>query len=873
MQHRRYGLLVLCFVSLLAGAAEWNPVRQEPLSIGPQSHRLIVGFRATPANQVEHLIKTRRQAEGIRIVQASTTDADVQALAQRTGIAVAKSRQLTPSMHVLFLPKTLYGADVDAALTQLRADPAVAFADVDARRYALAGAGPDTPNDPLYQPTPLVSPPASGQWYLNAPGGTFVLESNTTQDFSATDAVDAWNITTGSTGIVIADVDTGVRFDHPDLLRAGAASLGSGFGGRLLPGYDFVGEDYNPNSPYGPLGTFDIANDGDGWDPDPSDPGDWITAADVSNSNDLFSGDMVASSSWHGTRVVGVYGALTNNDVGVAGMSWGPWILPVRGLGKGGGYDSDILSGIQWAAGMTLSGVPDNPYPADIINLSLGGNTSACDASSTYGNPTMGLPAITHMGVLVVVAAGNGGTPGQTAPVETPANCSATVSGVVAVAGLRNVGTKVGYSSFGPEVTIAAPAGNCIQTSGDCLRSIDTTTNAGAMGPGADTYTNEQNPNLGTSFATPIVSGIAALMRSANANLTPAQLVTRLKASASAFPANTGNVPVCPNNDPTSGECSCLGSSPAQCGAGMVNALSAVRAAQAPIGVIVIPETVSAGSILDASASLPGCNASAVPAAPLSISSYLWTTPTSGLITGGANTSKVTVGGGTGTLTLAITDSAGNVDTETVTLVSGTATSTAPSSVTGTAASACPTSLAVNPAAPTITASFAPASVAPNATSTLTITFSNTNGFALTQSSYNTTLPNGLTIKTSGQPAAPETATSCTGAAMALNSTTTTIALSGANIPASGSCTITATVLSASAGTFMSSSAANALMTAPAGGNAAAASASLSVNAPSGGGGGMLGWSELLIAAGLVGVCRRRARRTAPATRSDSCVE
>ncbi len=108
-------------------------------------------------------------------------------------------------------------------------------------------------------------------------------------------------------------------------------------------------------------------------------------------------------------------------------------------------------------------------------------------------------------------------------------------------------------------------------------------------------------------------------MRSANANLTPAQLVTRLKASATAFPANTGGVPVCPNNDPSSGECSCLGSSPSQCGAGMVNALSAVKAAQAPIGIIVIPATVSAGSVLDASASLPGCNSSAVPAVPLSL--------------------------------------------------------------------------------------------------------------------------------------------------------------------------------------------------------------------------------------------------------------
>ncbi len=869
LHYRRYGLLVLCFASMLAGAAEWNPVRQEPMSIGPESHRFIVGFRATPGNQVEHLVRTRRQAEGIRIVQAQTTPADVQALARRSGIAVARSRQLTPSMHVLFLPKTLYGADVAATLARLRADPAVEFADVDARRYALAG-GSMLPNDPLFVPTPLASPPASGQWYLQTPSATVLtLENgNTTQDLAATDAVSAWTITTGSTGVVIADVDTGVIFDHPDLLRAGAASLGSGFGGRLLPGYDFVGEDYNPNSPYQALGTFDIANDGDGWDPDPSDPGDWITATDVSNPNGLFTGDQVESSSWHGTRVVGVYGALTNNGVGVAGMTWGPWILPVRALGKGGGYDSDILSGILWAAGLPVSGAPTNPYPADIINLSLGGATSACDASSTYGNTSSGLPAVTSLGVLVVIAAGNGGTPGTTAPVETPANCSATVSGVVAVAGLRNVGTKVGYSSFGPEVTVGAPAGNCIETSGDCLRSIDTTTNLGAMGPGANSYTNEQNPNLGTSFATPIVSGIAALMRSANANLTPAQLVARLRGSAAAFPANTGGVPVCPANDPASGECSCLGSG--QCGAGMVNALSAVKAAQAPMGVIAIPTTVSGGSVLDASASLPGCNASAVPAVPLSIASYAWSSVPSGLISGATNDSKVTVTGGNGSLMLVITDSMGNTDTETVTLTGGSATSSAPASASGTSASACPTPIGVNIAAPTISASFAPASVTPNGNSTLTITFTNANGFALTQSSFSATLPSGLTIKTSGSPAAPETGTTCTGAGLALTSTTTSVSISNANIPASGSCTITATVLSANPGTYSSSLAANSLSTGPAGGNAVAASASLTVNAPSSGGGGALGWADLLIAGGLLAASRRRA---ATAGRSDRRIE
>jgi len=864
---RRYGLMVLCFASLLAGAAEWNPVRQEPVSIGPESHRFIVGFRATPDNQFEHVVKTRRQVQGIRIVQAQTSVADVQALAQRSGIAMANSRQLTPSMHVLFLPKTLYGTDVDAALAQLRADPAVEFADVDARRYALAGGGATTPDDPLFRPTLTASPPASGQWYMQTPSATTIaLGAFTTQDLSATDAVSAWGITTGSTGIVIADIDTGVRFDHPDLLRAGSASLGSGFGGRLLPGYDFVGEDYNPTTGAA-LGTFLIANDGDGWDPDPSDPGDWITMADKSNV--LFSGDTPEDSSWHGTRVVGVYGALTNNGVGIAGMSWGPWILPVRALGKGGGYDSDIISGIEWAAGMTVAGVPDNPYPADIINLSIGGPENTCP--SDYQTA---LTSVTQMGVLVVVAAGNGGTPGTTAPVEAPANCSTAVSGVVAVAGLRNVGTKVGYSSFGPEVTVSAPAGNCIDpTQGDpCLRSIDTTTNLGTTVPGADSYTNEQNFNLGTSFATPIVSGIAALMRSVNANLTPAQLVVRLQVSAAPFPANSNNLLVCPLNDSTTGECSCLGSG--QCGTGMANALKAVKAAQAPIGVIAYPTNLTAGSLFDASASLPGCNSSAVPAVPLSIVAYAWSATGGVTVTGGANTDKATVNsGGGGSLILNITDSAGNVDTETLMLSASSVTSsTAEASAQGTTATACPASLAVNPEAPTVSEAFSPASVAEKATSTLTITFTNTNGFALTQSNFNTTLPSGLTIATTAQGANPEVATTCSGAALSLTATTTSVSMSDANIPAGGSCTITATVQSAAAGTYMSSFAANTLSTASAGGNAAAVSASLTVNAPSSGGGGALGWADLLVAVGLVAASRRRAWRRVIMGRRDSRV-
>jgi len=841
--------LLLGMASALAGTGEINPVAREPLSLGPQAQRIIVGFRATTGNVVTKVLR-RRGGAPIAIVQANTSVADVTALKRRIQIELAGSRQLTPSMHLLLLPQVLYGDAVAALLTRLRADAAVQFADVDARRYPFA-----IPNDPLFQPSPAASPPASGQWFLNKPSTTPVmLEGNSTVDLAATDAVSAWNITTGSTGIVVADVDTGVRFDHPDLLRAGPTSLGSAFGGRLLPGYDFVGEDYSSTG--SALGTYSIANDGDGWDPDPSDPGDWLSSADLANP--LFASDQVASSTWHGTRVVGVYGAITNNDSGIAGMSWGAWILPVRALGKGGGYDSDILTGVQWAAGLSVTGVPDNPYPADIINLSLGGSGTCSSDYQTVLSQVTGT-----LGVLVVAAAGNGGTPGGLAPVASPANCSPLVTGLIGVAGLRNVGTKVGYSSFGAEVGIAAPAGNCIQSSGDCLRSIDTTTNFGTTVPAADGYTNEDNVNLGTSFATPIVAGIAALMRSVNANLSPAQLVARLESSATAFPANTGGLPVCPSNDPTSGECACPPSG--QCGSGMVDAHSAVLAAERPIGVIAVPNPLTAGSVLDASASLAACDpatlANASPT-PLQIASFAWTASPSTLITAGAATPKVTVHpSGGGTLTLTVTDTAGNVDTETVTIAASggayVATSTAAATAPGTSATACPKALAVTPSAPTVAVSFAPASVAKNVVSTLTITLTNPNAFALTQSSFNATLPNGLTI---GAPATGTT--TCGGAAVAATFASSSVALANADIPTSGSCSLTVGVSSAAAGTYTSTLAANALTTAPAGGNVSAASASLTVTAPSSGG-GALGWGEMAAAATLAAAAARRRKEGA----------
>src|SRR5262249_17403858 len=161
---------------------------------------------------------------------------------------------------------------------------------------------------------------------------------------SAVNAIGAWDRETGSTGVVVAVLDTGILYDHPDLGR-------SDHGGRLLPGYDFVS-------------GVAQANDGDGRDADPSDPGDWVSAS--AKSNAAFPGCATSTSSWHGTRVAGMIGALPNNGVGVAGLTWNTWVQPVRVLGKCGGIDSDILAGMRWAGGLHVDGITDNPTPARV---------------------------------------------------------------------------------------------------------------------------------------------------------------------------------------------------------------------------------------------------------------------------------------------------------------------------------------------------------------------------------------------------------------------------------------------------------------------------------------------------------------------------
>jgi serine protease len=453
----------------------------------------------------------------------------------RTSLSAKQS--ISAAIDVVQLQTPLSAAALNSTIGQLLADPQVEYAAPDLRRHIHA-----VTSDPLL----------SEQWYL--------LSAQP----AATGTDHAWDLTKGSSAVVVAVLDTGVRFDHPDLGRSSA-------GGKILAGYDFVTD-------------VAVANDGDGRDADPSDPGDWVTEADKQQPE--FTKCDAASSSWHGTRVAGLIGGLTDNGVGVAGAGWNTRVLPVRVLGKCGGYDSDIIAGMRWAAGLAVAGAPVNPTPAQVINLSLGSD-GGCTAAYRAA-----VDEITAKGVLIVASAGNEG-----GPVSAPANCP----GVLGVAGLRHVGTKVGFSSLGPEIGIGAPGGNCVNTSGNlpCLFSIVVATDSGTRTPLAATYT-DQNPltaNLGTSFSGPMAAATAALMRSVNSNLSPDQLTTLIKRSSTPFPASDASIPQChvstSDADLQQAECGCTTQT---CGAGMLNTGAAVDAAVRPFVILQNTGDATAGS-------------------------------------------------------------------------------------------------------------------------------------------------------------------------------------------------------------------------------------------------------------------------------------
>ncbi|GAA6169990.1 S8 family peptidase [Sessilibacter corallicola] len=395
-------------------------------------------------------------------------------MGRATGTSFKHMRRLSTGAQLIEMNDFKSQKDINSIISEIMTDPNVEYAEPDLMMHPLA-----IPTDPRY----------NEQWHYFETTGGLNLPT-------------AWDTSTGS-GAIVGVIDTGYR-PHADLVA------------NILPGYDMISD-------------ATVARDGNGRDNNALDEGDW-TAAGACGP-----GSRASDSSWHGTHVAGTVGAVANNGIGVAGVAYNAQIVPIRALGRCGGFTSDIADGIIWGAGGSVSGIPTNANPAHVLNLSLGG-TGACSATTQAAINTA-----RSLGTTVVVAAGNSNVNASNA---NPANCN----GVITVAATNRNGSKAFYSNFGNVVDVSAPGGETTVTSNGVLSTLNT----GTTTPGADTYAFYQ----GTSMATPHVAGAAALLYSVNPNITPDEVESILTSTARSFP----------------GTCS-------GCGVGIVDAAAAVELA------------------------------------------------------------------------------------------------------------------------------------------------------------------------------------------------------------------------------------------------------------------------------------------------------
>jgi serine protease len=335
----------------------------------------------------------------------------------------------------------------------------------------------------------------------------------------------AWDISTGLATTVVAVVDDGMLYNAAS---ANAATNDADpkthpdFAGKVIGGYDFISD-------------AATAEDGDARD---------------ANAYDNRIG-------LHGTHVAGTIAAATNNGQFGAGVDWNAKLVNVRVLGKGGGTGTDITEGVLWAGGEAVAGVPNNPNPAKVINMSLGGDNPCSQFEQDAYN------TLTAKGVIIVVAAGNENE--NVNKPKSPANCA----NVITVGATGPTNKRAPYSNFGTRVDVMAPGGD-----------IELSVNVNGTDQEGGVYSTYSNPAgttftlgsiQGTSMASPHVAGLVSLMVGINPALTYTQALNFLKTNATALSAAD-----CSNNNAVV--------TVDFCGAGLVDAAKTLKAVKDALG-------------------------------------------------------------------------------------------------------------------------------------------------------------------------------------------------------------------------------------------------------------------------------------------------
>ena len=446
---------------------------------------------------------------------------------EMTGVPVAKVRWLSSGD---LLVKSSHTVDREQARRILH-------------EFALDDEVVNAQPDYIYELATL-DPELANQWHLwpVGPNDDFAGVSNWTIQAGA-NVRDGWSLSRGS-GVVIGVLDSGYT-DHPDLLP----NLVPPITLTGQPGFDFA------------TGAVDDNDSVSGWDCDAHDPGSY------------YQGE---PSIWHGTHVMGAAAAVADNGVAGAGVAPLARLMPVRIAGvHNQAYESDIVDAILWSSGANMTAPPPD-FPADpprpstwkcgsqtypapaprgagyaparVINLSFASD-HGCGATSAMQT------AITrayNVGTAIVVAAGNweADVSDPNAGV-TPAGCSNVITVAATDYGGRPARTPdypnhppVIYTNYGSNVALAAPGGGW----GTQLGKPDTyinapilsTSNTGLTVPGNSSFDGLD----GTSFAAPLVAGLAAAMVSLKPFLGPSDVRSKLVANVHTF--GTGGLPASP---------------------------------------------------------------------------------------------------------------------------------------------------------------------------------------------------------------------------------------------------------------------------------------------------------------------------------------
>jgi serine protease len=502
MPVRRAAVVAVAAASLALGGAITDSSSAEE-SPQPKHHRV--------AKKPE----TRAPAAGLIVQTKATQSSDRLRAAARAAAqgraTVTSARRLSGRMSVVRFSSRVSRADALAAAKAMEARSDVEWAIPDTV-YRPATNPPVTTNDTYYKSLQHL-------WDRRSPSS--LLSTPWPSGGYSTHAPSLWRATSGSPSVIVAVLDTGIT-NHKDFNTQRVT------GG----GYDFLS------------GPSSETRDGDGWDANPADPGDWQTANDCDYPHPAF------DSSWHGTHVAGILAAKANNSMGVAGVAPGIKIAPVRVMGRCGGVESDVIAAITWATGGHVEGVPDNPVAnrAKVVSMSLGQEYLTEEETAVQCRAfESALSGARSRGATVVAAAGNSGIDAR---FVTPAACP----GVVTVAATDSRGYAASYSNFGPAVTISAPGGD-IDAEG-YSGGVLSTYNTGATAPGSATYTRID----GTSMATPMVSAGAALLYSAGMK-TAEQVEAGLRSAVQRFP----------DVDPELGDFNCRGATEYYCGVGVLD--------------------------------------------------------------------------------------------------------------------------------------------------------------------------------------------------------------------------------------------------------------------------------------------------------------